>query len=158
MTMKKLLLFFFFSLLPFSTFADDSANETMHMITDRGISIDMAEVDYLLGTDSILTFTVVCKNGTLVENVRELTFAMMVPSTISKPTVEQPLLLTAVVNGSLTITGCVRGTTVSIYSTNGRLQCQAVATDGTATLDISSLPPAHYLIKTDNTTLKFTKK
>lgn len=150
-----------------------AAGEVWCMVTQSDQAIAMSQVHYLLslGDDSEV-FTIVCRDGSTVENVTRVTFSQTIPTAISAPVTHETALLSRVVGGSLVLLGCDAGTAISIVDLSGKTALQTTAQSRQTTIDISSLAAGVYVLRVaegnqnqpsdgaahTSTTLKFMKK
>lgn len=118
------------------------------LITDSGESVAMSEVLCLAAADDDSTFAVVLKEGEAIAGVRRARFGMEIPTGIAKPSI-------VVAKDNLLLTNAPAGSTVSIYSIDGKLMKQAKADEQ---IDISSLPArTYYIIRLGKASFKFRK-
>ena len=124
-----------------------------------GTTVLMGDVSFLLASDRQDTFTIVCKDGTVVPGAESVNFVKATPSGISNTQAagSTPQLAISATEG-LTLTGCKAGTHVSIYDAAGRLSLGATATDVPLRIDVSRLAPGVYVLKAGDTAIKFIKK
>lgn len=118
------------------------------LITDSGESVAMSEVLCLAAADDDSTFAVVLKEGEAIAGVRRARFGMEIPTGIAKPGI-------VVAKDNLLLTNAPAGSTVSIYSIDGKLMQQAKSNEQ---IDISSLPArTYYIIRLGKASFKFRK-
>ena len=118
------------------------------LITDSGESVAMSEVLCLAAADDDSTFAVVLKEGEAIAGVRRARFGMEIPTGIAKPGI-------VVAKDNLLLTNAPAGSTVSIYSIDGKLMQQAKSDEQ---IDISSLPArTYYIIRLGKASFKFRK-
>lgn len=118
------------------------------LITDSGDSVAMSEVLCLAAADDDSTFAVVLKEGEAIAGVRRARFGMEIPTGIAKPGI-------VVAKDNLLLTNAPAGSTVSIYSIDGKLMQQAKSDEQ---IDISSLPArTYYIIRLGKASFKFRK-
>ena len=118
------------------------------LITDSGESVAMSEVLCLAAADDDSTFAVVLKEGEAIAGVRRARFGMEIPTGIAKPGI-------VVAKDNLLLTNTPAGSTVSIYSIDGKLMQQAKSDEQ---IDISSLPArTYYIIRLGKASFKFRK-
>lgn len=118
------------------------------LITDNGESVAMSEVLCLAAADDDSTFAVVLTNGSTIGGVRRAHFDIEIPTGLTKPNI-------VVVRNILHLTNAPAGSTVSIYSIDGKLMQQAKSDDE---IDVSALPArTNYIIRLGQTSFKFRK-
>ena len=67
-------------------------------------------------------------------------------------------LLSRSVQGQLSLTGLVPGATVQVFAVDGTCLVSQAAAGETLILDVTSLTPGCYLLKTGHSVIKFVKK
>ena len=118
------------------------------LITDSGESVAMSKVLCLAAADDDSTFAVVLKEGEAIAGIRRARFGMEIPTGIAKPGI-------VVAKDNLLLTNAPDGSTVSIYSIDGKLMQQAKSDEQ---IDISSLPArTYYIIRLGKASFKFRK-
>lgn len=118
------------------------------LITDSGESVAMSEVLCLAAADDDSTFAVVLTNGATIGGVRRAHFDIEIPTGLTKPGI-------VVAKDFLHLTNAPAGSTVSIYSIDGKLMQQAKSDEE---IDVSALPAhTYYIIKLGQTSFKFRK-
>lgn len=118
------------------------------LITDSGESVAMSEVLCLAAADDDSTFAVVLTNGATIGGVRRAHFDIEIPTGLTKPCI-------VVAKDFLHLTNAPAGSTVSIYSIDGKLMQQAKSDEE---IDVSALPAhTYYIIKLGQTSFKFRK-
>ncbi len=126
---------------------------------NSGTTVPIGNVGFLLSSDWQDTFTIVCKDGTTVNNAETVNFVQVGETGINAArTATGTPQLDGSVKGRLTLTGCPAGTPVSIYDTAGRQVRRSVAANGQTVIDVSSMTPGVYILKAGDTAIKFTKK
>ena len=154
--MRKLILSLVLMACVVSAHAD---NEVWCMVTQSDQAIAMSEVHYLLslGDDSEV-FTIVCHDGSTIENVTKVTFSQTIPTGISSPVTHETALLSRVVGNTLVLLGCAEGTAISIVDLSGKTALQTAAQSRQTTIDISALASGVYVLRVGETNLKFLKQ
>lgn len=118
------------------------------LIADSGESVAMSEVLCLAAADDDSTFAVVLTNGTAIGGVRRAHFDISIPTGLTKPGI-------VVARDILQLTNAPAGSTVSIYSIDGKLMRQAKSDEE---IDVSTLPAnTYYIIRLGETSFKFRK-
>ncbi len=154
--MRKLILSLVLMACVVSARAD---NEVWCMVTQSDQAIAMSEVHYLLslGDDSEV-FTIVCHDGSTIENVTKVTFSQTIPTAISSPVTHETALLSRVVGNTLVLLGCDAGAAISIVDLSGKTALQTAAQSRQTTIDISALASGVYVLRVGETNLKFLKQ
>lgn len=136
-----------------------AANEVWCMVTQSDQAIAMSQVYYLLslGDDSEV-FTIVCHDGSTIENVTKVTFCQTIPTGISSPVTHETALRQRVVGNTLVLLGCTEGTAISIVDLSGKTALQTAAQSRQTTIDISALTSGVYVLRVGETNLKFLKQ
>lgn len=124
-----------------------------------GKTVLMSNVSFLLASDWQSTFSIVCKDGTVVADAETVDFVKTEPtginSTPAAANEPQPALCAA---GRLTLTGCKGGERICIYDAAGREAASANANAGQTDIDISRLAAGVYVLRAGETAVKFIKK
>lgn len=137
-------------------FAQEQTKE-WSMKTNTGESVKMTDVDYLLAADDANLFTVVLKNGGIIDAVSEVTFTDV--TAITNVVADGGLsLFPNPVKNSLTLTGAAEGSEIFILSLDGAVVKSALVTGNSITIDVADLPQGFYLLKSAYSTVKFMKK
>lgn len=154
--MRKLILSLVLMACVVSARAD---NEVWCMVTQSDQAIAMSQVHYLLslGDDSEV-FTIVCHDGSVIENVTKVTFSQTIPTGISSPVTHETALLSRVVGNTLVLLGCAEGTAICIVDLSGKTALQTAAQSRQTTIDISALASGVYVLRVGETNLKFLKQ
>ena len=127
------------------------------LLTDTQVNVPIDEVDYLLAADDDNLFAVVMKSGEMYDGVKKVVFSQT--SYISNtPQPTDVRLLSRSVQGQLSLTGLVPGATVQVFAVDGTCLVSQAAAGETLILDVTSLTPGCYLLKTGHSVIKFVKK
>ncbi|GEM_PF-994502 len=137
------------------------AEETYYcLITDKDVKIAIADIDFLIASDSEPVFNAVLKNGEVCENIRKASFGKesYQGSGITESRSANVSIFPNPVKQTLHIT-CTESKKRSfeIYSTNGSLLRKAESDGNTTTLYVGDLPEGKYLLRTESTSLMFIK-
>lgn len=118
------------------------------LITDNGESVAMNEVFCLAAADDDSTFAVILIDGSAINGVRRAHFDLEIPTGLTKPSI-------VVAKDFLHLMNAPAGSTVSIYSIDGKLMLQAKSDEE---IDVSTLPAhTYYIIRLGQTSFKFRK-
>lgn len=129
------------------------------LITDTNVSIDAADIDYLLAADDEDLFTVVLKSGDPVQGVRSLLSESAATGIADAPQADgEHVQLPTRANSTLQLSGLEAGTGVEVYSADGRLVKKATAQGGDLTIGVADLPQGTYVLKTAKSEVKFVKQ
>lgn len=124
-----------------------------------GRTVLMTGVGFLLASDADDTFAVVCKDCSIIDGARSVSFTQVDPSAIASPRRDgaetRPFGL---VDGRLTLTGCPAGTAVEVFDGGGRMVRATVCDGRTTTVDVSGLPSGVYVLRVGTVTVKFMKR
>ncbi len=124
-----------------------------------GTVVPVGSVGFLLSSDNQDTFSIICKDGTLVDGLSTVNIVKTTPTGIGSAAVPAATpQLSGSVAGRLSLTGCRAGTRVAVYDAAGRAVLATVAADGRADLDVSALASGLYVLKAGDTAIKFIKK
>lgn len=130
------------------------------LITDNDSKIAIADIDYLLASDSEPTFNVVLRNGTIVGPVAKAAFGKEADtgSGVAEHNTETISVYPNPVKQILYITCKGDNERVfDIYSLNGVL-LKSIKSDGNEiAVPVDNLPKGKYLLVSDNTSLIFIK-
>ena len=136
-----------------------AADTKWAMVTQRGETILMGNVGYILNSDASSAFTIVLNDNSTVDDVTKVSFAKVNATGIDATTTEKKDGIYAkVVDGTLSVSGCTIGDKADIYAANGQLLRQVGLGEGKAVIDVSSFAPGVYLLRIGKTTVKFQKK
>lgn len=128
-----------------------------YMETDTEVSIPMENVDYLMVADDNQQFSVVQKDGSLVNSVRSVTFTQRQATAVDTPTEMEIQLFPNPVVNVLNLNGLREGQTVSVLSIDGRVLITERSIGQHLSLSVAELPQGIYFLRTDNSTIKFVK-
>lgn len=138
-----------------------SAQEWALVEPQSGSRVLMSNVSFLLAADEDDSFSVVCKDGTVIYGAKKVTFELTDPSGIAMPSAEgngETPTLCGSIDGRLRLTGCAEGTEIKIYDAGGRkMSSTRVATDETV-VNVGGLPTGIYVLRAGKTAIKFMKK
>ncbi|MBR6750518.1 MAG: T9SS type A sorting domain-containing protein [Bacteroidaceae bacterium] len=154
--MKRISILIFMMALMSFAFAQEEAKEWF-MLTNTGETVKMVDVDYLLAADDCNQFSVVMKGGTTIDNVSKVTFSDVTAVTLVVAD-EGLSLFPNPVSRTLTITGATAGSEVQVLSLDGKQVISTIMNDNTVTIDVAALPSGYYLLKSQNSVVKFIKK
>ena len=108
----------------------------------------ISEVLCLAAADDDSTFAVVLRNGSTIGGVRRVHFGIEIPTGLTKPSI-------VVARDILHLTNTPAGSTISIYSIDGKLMQQAKSDEE---IDVSALPShTQYIIRLGQSSFKFRK-
>ena len=129
------------------------------MITQKGQTLFMNNVGYILNSDGSSSFTIVMNDNSTIDDVTKMTFAKIDVAGIDAPqTITDDAVYAKVIEGTLSISGCKAGTAVEIFSANGQL-CRRATVQGEHTdINVSQLASGIYLLRVGKTTIKFQKQ
>ncbi|MBE6306345.1 MAG: T9SS type A sorting domain-containing protein [Bacteroidaceae bacterium] len=152
--MKKVLLFLVAGFFMFTATAEE---RVWSLQTEEGQNVMLADVDYLLAADDMRVFSIILKNGATVDNLRKVT----VSDVTSVTTIEADnglSLFPNPVRETLTLSGYRAGSEVAILSLDGKIIKQQQAEGESMTISVTDLASGCYLLKTENSVVKFIKK
>lgn len=156
--MKKLLLTMAVTLAA-SSQAQDSSLRWALLEPKSGTTVLMGNVSFLLASDWQDTFSIVCKDGTVVTGAETVSFAKVEPTGITPATAaDGGPQIAALAAGRLTLAGCKAGAEVGIYDAAGRMVAGCTAAEGRTDIDVSRLATGVYLLRAGDTAVKFIKK
>ena len=152
--MRKIL----FALFIACTTVDNASDLKWAMTTQKGESVFMDEVGYILYSDGSSVMSIVKKNNTAIEDVTKVSFAKLDATGISSAVVKNGIsLLSNVVEANLTITGCKEGQAITVVSTDGAVKVKTVTSGDHTNVDVSRLASGVYMLNVGKTTVKFIK-
>ena len=129
------------------------------LTTQDGKSVFMNQVGYILYTDGSSTMSIVKTDNSTIEDVTKVSFAKLDATGVSSAVADNGVsLLSRVVEGCLTITGCKEGHTVTVVSAGGAVELQTVTSGDRTNVDVSRLASGVYMLNVGKTTVKFIKK
>ena len=139
--------------------AANAADLKWAMTTQDGQSVFMNQVGYILYTDGSSTMSIVKTDNSTIEDVTKVSFAKLDATGITNVVANNGIsLLSRVVEGSITITGCKEGQTVTVVSAGGAVKVQTVTRGDHTNVDVSRLASGVYMLSVGKTTVKFIKK
>lgn len=153
--MKKILLSILTVLAVGTTKADEKA---WYLQTDTNAKVALEKVDYLLAADDDDHFTVVVKMGTPIAGVKSVSFSQQATGLEAVEAGKPGIVLPTKTSSSLTLTGLASGTAVRIYSVDGRLVKEVTASDQSLKISVSDLANGTYILRTQNSDVKFVKQ
>ncbi len=158
--MKKQLLLTVACVFAFASGVKAADNEVWQLVTDTQERVVMSNVDYLLASDEAEVFSVVLKEGEMINNVTRVTFVKEPFSTVSELTKSSVSVFPTVVESTLTLSGCEEGEAVRIVSMQGMEVKQVRTSAGETVVEVGDLPSGYYLLSVGETgtTVKFIKK
>ena len=139
--------------------AANAAELKWAMTTQKGESVFMDEVGYILYSDGSSVMSIVKKDNSAIEDVTKVSFEKRDATGISSVVAANGIsILSRVVDGCLTITGCKEGQSVTVVSAGGTVEVQTVTSGDHTNLDVSRLASGVYMLNVGKTTVKFIKK
>ncbi len=153
--MKKILLSVLTVLAVGTAKADEKA---WYLQTDTNAKVALEKVDYLLAADDDDHFTVVVKTGTPIAGVKSVSFSQQATGLETVEAGKPGIVLPTKTSSSLTLTGLASGTAVRIYSVDGRLVKEVTASDQSLKISVSDLANGTYILRTQNSDVKFVKQ
>lgn len=139
--------------------AANAAELKWAMTTQKGESVFMDEVGYILYSDGSSVMSIVKKDNSAIEDVTKVTFAQLAPSGVSNVMADKGVsVLSRAVDSSLSISGCKEGSTATVVSASGAVVAKCITSSGNTAIDVSSLSSGVYVLVVGNTSIKFIKK
>ena len=139
--------------------AANAADLKWALTTQDGKSVFMNQVGYILYTDGSSTMSIVKTDNSTIEDVTKVSFEKRDATGISSVVAANGIsMLSRVVDGCLTITGCKEGQSVTVVSAGGAVAVQTVTSGDHTNLDVSRLASGVYMLNVGKTTVKFIKK
>lgn len=139
-------------------FAGAENTPVWHLTTDTEQSVPMTEVDFLLAADETEYFSVVLKDGSQIDQVKQVVFEKKQATGLEEETRDRkPALYPTIARSQLTLTGCQNGTRIRILSINGTLCREMTVTEQETHIGVEDLTPGQYLLQAGNNTLQFIK-
>lgn len=150
--MKKLLFTFFILAM-----VNIIASAQWQLKTDSGVTVPLADVKCLVESDMSAGITVLLADGSVINNVNEVSFTMV--SGIYLPNESKDSFKFAFsANSQIYLSNFVKGSTVGIFNTAGQ-QIYSFRADGhDMTINIDNLTSGFYILKVDDSSVKFVKK
>ena len=129
------------------------------MVSDGGTKVIMSRVGFLLASDNADTFSIVCNDGGLYNDVTSVSFKQLDASGIETVKSDNTIsLYSNPVNNSFTIMGCLDGTMVVVFSIDGKILNSKSLSNKDNTIQVGNLPTGTYILKAGKTSIKFFKK
>ncbi len=127
--------------------------------TDANQTVAVSEIDYLLASDNDRDFSIVLKSGNIVAGVKKATVS---DSEAGVETLDGQKPVVRVfpnpVAERLLVSGCKAGSSLEILSVDGRLVKSIETSEGETSIDVEGLTKGYYLLRTENSSVKFLKK
>ncbi len=127
--------------------------------TDANQTVAVSEIDYLLASDNDRDFSIVLKSGNIVAGVKKATVsdseARVETIDGQKPVVR---VFPNPVAERLLVLGCKARSSLEILSVDGRLVKSVETSEGETSIDVEGLTKGYYLLRTENSSVKFLKK
>lgn len=157
--MKKLLLILFSFTMGFSYLQAQGNSTKWYLVTDQQVYVSLTDIECMLFADGDETFSILRKDGGLIEGVNEVVFSTT-PSGIADVDYElsEPSALFNPVTSHITLKGLQNNSIAQIFSGNGMLIMKQKLDSGNTEINVSNLNSGIYILKVNNTTLKFIKK
>ena len=144
------------TLLLFCTIGVQAADQTWHLVTDKGVAVELSKVSYLLAA-SEESFDIVCTDGTTVSGVTSIALEERESTSIeSVKTAES--VFSKIVDGEIIISNAKAGTTMQVLSLAGAAYASQTLTGGQNIINVSKLHSGTYILKVGDTSIKFIKK
>lgn len=144
------------TLLLFCTIGVQAADQTWHLVTDKGVAIELSNVSYLLAA-SEESFDIVCTDGTTVSGVTSVKLEERESTGIeSAKTTES--VFSKKVDGEIIISNAKANTMAQVLSLSGITLISQTLTSGQNVINASMLLSGTYILKVGETSIKFIKK
>lgn len=156
---KKLLLCCTILFLCAGRIVAQSDENVWHMITDTRLYIPMEQVEYLLFADDSMSFSVVKTNNEIVSDVASVSFDK-VPLAVedAQRDMFDISIFPNPVASYLHLQGITQAATAQVLSLDGAVIIETALQPGNADINLSALTPGVYMLKVNNTVIKFIKK
>ena len=139
--------------------AANAADLKWAMTTQDGQSVFMNQVGYILYTDGSSTMSIVKSDNSVIEDVTKVNFAKVDGTGIAQTVADKGIVvLSRVVDNSLTVTGCPEGQPVCVISASGAVEVKTLSSGDHTTIDVSRLASGVYMLRVGKNTVKFIKK
>jgi hypothetical protein len=144
------------TLLLFCTIGVQAADKTWHLVTDKGVAIELSSISYLLAA-SEESFDIVCTDGTTVSGVTSVKLEERESTSIeSAKTTESTF--SKKVDGEIIISNAKANTMAQVLSLSGITLISQTLTSGQNVINVSMLLSGTYILKVGETSIKFIKK
>ena len=128
------------------------------MITQKGQTLFMNNVGYILNSDGSSSFTIVMNDNSTIDDVTKVSFAKVDASGVKAIEYDSDGVYAKEVEGSLIISGCHAGNKAEVFSANGQVVRSKTFGGDNCDIDVSTLPKGVYVLRIGNTAIKFLKK
>ena len=128
------------------------------MITQKGQTLFMNNVGYILNSDGSSSFTIVMNDNSTIDDVTKVSFAKVDASGVKAVEYDSDGVYAKEVEGSLIISGCHAGNKAEVFSANGQVVRSKTFGGDNCDIDVSTLPKGVYVLRIGNTAIKFLKK
>lgn len=129
-----------------------------HIATDQHVYVPMDQVEYLLFVDDSNLFSIVKTNGEIISEVDHVYFRN-VPLAVEE--VKQSFDISIFpnpVSSNLCLKGLNEDASVQVMTLAGALVIDTVVSPANANVDIAALPAGVYMLRVNETVIKFIKK
>ena len=123
------------------------------MITQKGQTLFMNNVGYILNSDGSSSFTIVMNDNSTIDDVTKVD-----ASGVKTVEFDSDGVYAKEVEGSLIISGCNAGNKAEVFSANGQVVRSETFGGDNCDIDVSTLPKGVYVLRIGNTAIKFLKK
>ena len=127
------------------------------MITQKGQTLFMNNVGYILNSDGSSSFTIVMNDNSTIDDVTKVSFAKVDASGVKAIEYDSDGVYAKEVEGSLIISGCNAGNKAEVFSANGKVVRSETFGGDNCDIDVSTLPKGVYVLRIGNTAIKFLK-
>ena len=128
------------------------------MITQKGQTLFMNNVGYILNSDGSSSFTIVMNDNSTIDDVTKVSFAKVDASGVKAVEYDSDGVYAKEVEGSLIISVCHAGNKAEVISANGQVVRSKTFGVDNCDIDVSTLPKGVYVLRIGNTAIKFLKK
>lgn len=134
-------------------------DRSWHIVTNNNISVSIADVEYIMSVDNSEILTIMKKNGNLITDVKVIRFIKDETNGIDGVSSENNDVKVVVsVDSKIKLSGLTGNVNVNVYSANGMKVMSVNADESDCEIDVSNLVSGVYMLKVNNTTIKFLKK
>ena len=139
--------------------AQEGAQQWALQEPTSGRTVLLTDVSFLLASDWQDSFSIVCKDGSVIAGAETVNFVKATASGIgSAPAAGSGPQVAICASGQLMLTGCKPGTAIAIHDASGRMVAAMTAAGGQASISLGHLATGVYLLRAGETTVKFIKK
>ena len=144
------------TLFLFCTIGMQAAEKTWHLVTDKGVAVELSKISYLLAA-SEESLDIVCTDGTTVSGVTSIALEERESTSIESASTTESVF-SKKVDGEIIISNAKANTLAQVLSPSGVTLISQTLNSGQNVINVSKLHSGTYILKVGETSIKFIKK